>query len=147
AGQELTALVADDSTVNRRILTALLESAGIQVIAAAGGTEAVQFAREHRPDVVFMDLKMSDLDGLEATRRLRADPATAQIPAIAIRASTLGDKRQIAHDAGCVDYLTKPIRAESLFGALQTHVGARFVCGADTDLPAEVPAPLNTPRQ
>jgi CheY-like chemotaxis protein/nitrogen-specific signal transduction histidine kinase len=134
-GEEVTALVADDSTVNRRILAALLESAGIRVIAAAGGLEALQLAHEHRPDVIFMDLKMNDLDGLEATRRLQADPATAGIPIIAVTASAFGDTRQAAQDAGCVDYLPKPVRAESLFAALQTHVGARFVRGSDADRP------------
>jgi two-component system sensor histidine kinase/response regulator len=126
-GQEITALVVDDSTVNRRILAALLESAGVRVITAAGGIEAVRLAQEHRPDVIFMDLKMTDLDGLEAARRIAADPATARIPVIAVTASTLGDRRQAARDAGCADYLPKPVRAESLFAALQTHVGVRFV--------------------
>ena len=74
-----------------------------------------------------MDLKMSDLDGLEATRRLRKDPATTRIPVIAVTASTLGDIRQTARDAGCVDYLSKPVRAQSLFAMLQTHLGVRFV--------------------
>jgi CheY-like chemotaxis protein/anti-sigma regulatory factor (Ser/Thr protein kinase) len=126
-GEEITALVVDDSTVNRRILAALLESAGARVITAAGGMEAIRLVQEHRPDVVFMDLKMSDLDGLEATRRIAADPATAHIPVIAVTASTLGDRRQAARDAGCVDYLAKPVRAELLFAALQTHLNVRFV--------------------
>jgi CheY-like chemotaxis protein len=125
----LTALVADDSTVNRRILASLLESAGVKVIAAAGGLEAVRLAREHHPDVVFMDLRMSDLDGLEATRRLRADRATLDIPVIAVTASAFGDTRQAAREAGCVDYLSKPVRAEDLFALLRTHTGARFVDG------------------
>ena len=73
-GEDLTALVVDDSTVNRRILAGLLESAGVRVITAAGGEEALRLTREHRPDVIFMDLRMTDLDGLEATRRLEADP-------------------------------------------------------------------------
>jgi PAS domain S-box-containing protein len=125
-GEELTALVADDSSVNRRILAALLESAGVRVITAAGGLEAVQLAREHRPDVIFMDLKMSDLDGFEATRRLQADQLTAGIPVIAVTASALGDSRRASRDAGCVEYLQKPVRAELLFAALQTHLGVRF---------------------
>jgi PAS domain S-box-containing protein len=147
-GQEITALVVDDSTVNRRILAALLESAGVAVISAAGGIEAVRLAHQYRPDVIFMDLKMSDLDGLEATRRIAADPATARTPVIAVTASTLGDRRAAALDAGCVDYLPKPVRAESLFAALQTHLGVRFVSSpadpptsAAFDLPA-VPQPL-----
>ena len=78
-----------------------------------------------------MDLKMSDLDGLEATRRLRRDPSTAAIPVIAVTASAFGDIRQTARDAGCIDYLSKPVLAESLFTMLQTHLGVRFVSGVE----------------
>jgi two-component system sensor histidine kinase/response regulator len=130
-GETFTALVVDDSTVNRRILAGLLESAGVSVITAAGGLEAIELARAHRPAVVFMDLKMSDLDGLEATRRLARDPATAAIPVIAVTASALGDARQHARDAGCIDYLSKPVRSQSVFAMLQTHLGVRFVGGSD----------------
>jgi PAS domain S-box-containing protein len=128
--QHVTALVVDDSTVSRRILASLLESAGILVIKAAGGLEAVDLARQHRPDVIFMDLRMADLDGLDATRRIKANPATAAIPIIVVTASAFGDSRQAALDAGCADYLPKPIRAELLFGVLRTHLGVRFVTGA-----------------
>ena len=71
-GKEVWEKIVDDSTANRRILASLLESAGVRVITAAGGLEAIQLTRTHRPEVVFMDLKMADLDGLEATRRLDA---------------------------------------------------------------------------
>ncbi len=128
-GEELTALVVDDSTPNRRNHASLLDSAGVRVITAAGGYEAIQFARAHRPDVIFMDLKMPDLDGLSATRRLREDPATATIPVIAVTASAFGDARQAAREAGCTGYLPKPVRAEQLFAALQEHLGVRFVSG------------------
>jgi PAS domain S-box-containing protein len=112
-GSEVTALVADDSAVNRRILAALLESAGVRVITVAGGHEAVQFARIRRPDIMFMDLLMSDLDGLEATRQLHADPATARIPVVAVTASALEQTRQAAFDAGCIEYLPKPLAPKS----------------------------------
>jgi CheY-like chemotaxis protein len=128
-GEELTALVADDSTVNRRILATLLDSAGIRVVTAAGGLEAIDLARSQRPDVIFMDVKMADLDGLDATRRLKSDAATAGIPVIAVTASAFGETRQEAFDAGCVDYLPKPVRAELIFGALQSHLRVRFVTG------------------
>ncbi len=136
-GQELTALVVDDSTVNRRILAALLESAGVTVITAAGGNEAVQLARDNRPHVVFMDLKMGDVSGFDATRLLKADSATAHIPVIAVTASALGDSRRSSAEAGCVDYLTKPVRAELLFAALQKHLGVTFVPAEEVD-PAAV---------
>lgn len=136
-GDRLTALVVDDSTANRRILASLLESAGARVITAAGGLEAIELARAHRPQVVFMDLRMDDLDGLEATRRLGRDPATAAIPVIAVTASAFGDVRQTARDAGCVDYLSKPVRAPMLFAMLQAHLGVRFVSGSDDPAPRD----------
>jgi PAS domain S-box-containing protein len=132
-GQHVTALVVDDSTVSRRILASLLESAGLQVITATGGIEGIDLARTHRPDVVFIDVKMPDLDGFSATRRMAADPATAGIPVIAVTASAFGDTRQAAHEAGCVAYLPKPVRAEALFAALQNHLGVQFVWGVDDD--------------
>jgi CheY-like chemotaxis protein len=74
-----------------------------------------------------MDLRMSDIDGFEAVRRLRAEGSTASIPVIAVTASAFGDTREAAREAGCIDYLPKPVRAEALFGSLQTHLGVRFI--------------------
>ena len=145
-GQALTALVVDDSTANRHILASLLESAGVAVITAAGGLEAIELARGFQPGVIFMDLKMDDLDGLEATRRLAADTATRNIPVIAVTASALGDSRQSARDAGCVDYLSKPIRAQLLFGMLQTHLGLQFVSDAE-EADINAPGPLGQDRR
>jgi PAS domain S-box-containing protein len=136
-GQAVTALVVDDSAANRHILAGLLESAGVHVITAAGGLDAIELARVHRPGIIFMDLKMNDLDGLEATRRLARDPATAAIPVIAVTASAFGNVRQIARDAGCVDYLSKPVRAQLLFGMLQTHAGVRLVSGNHQPAPRD----------
>ena len=126
-GQQVTALVVDDSSVSRRILASLLDSAGLHVITAAGGIEGIELASVHRPDVIFMDVKMPDLDGFSATRRLVSSPTTAGIPVIAVTASAFGDTRRQAQEAGCIDYLAKPVRAEALFSALQSHLGLRFV--------------------
>jgi len=126
-GQRFTALVVDDSPANRAILASLLESAGVGVITANGGLEALELAGAHHPSIIFMDLKMNDLDGLETTRRLSRDPVTAAIPVVAVTASAFGEIRQTAQDAGCVDYLSKPVRAQLLFATLQAHLGARFV--------------------
>jgi PAS domain S-box-containing protein len=139
-GQFFTALVVDDSTANQHILASLLESAGLSVITASGGLEAIELARTRQPSVVFMDVKMADLDGLEATRRLAGDPATAAIPVVAVTASALGDARQAARNAGCVDYLSKPIRAQLLFAMLQKHLGARFVSTSGQSVPADAAA-------
>jgi len=132
-GQHVTALVVDDSTVSRRILASLLESAGLQVITAAGGLEGIALARDHRPDVIFMDVKMADLDGFSATRRLAADELTKKIPVIAVTASAFGNTKEAALEAGCVEHLPKPVRAESLFAALKTHLGVQFVMEAEDE--------------
>jgi PAS domain S-box-containing protein len=135
-GQQVTALVVDDSTVSRRILASLLESAGLQVITATGGFEGMTLARTHRPDVIFMDVKMPDLDGFSATRELAADAAVKHIPVIAVTASALGDTRKAATEAGCVDYLPKPVRAEALFASLQKHLRVEFEWDAEEHSPA-----------
>jgi CheY-like chemotaxis protein len=126
AGAHLTALVADDNTVNRRVLASLLASAGIRVITASGGRAAVDLAVRNRPDVVLMDRRMSDLDGFDATRLIHATPATAGTPVIAVTAGAFGDVREAARDAGCIDFIPKPIRADVLFAKLQQHLGVRF---------------------
>jgi CheY-like chemotaxis protein len=78
-----------------------------------------------------MDLRMDDLDGLTATRRILAEPETESIPVIMVTASAFGDSRQAALDAGCVDFIVKPIRAEQLFRKIQQHVKVRFVASPD----------------
>ena len=135
-GQTVLAMVVDDNLANRHIMSSLLESAGVRVVTAAGGLDAIERAHTDRPQIIFMDLKMNDLDGFEATRRLASDPATSSIPVVAVTASALGNSRQRARDAGCVDYLSKPVRAELLFGMLQAHAGVRFVSDRESPRPA-----------
>ncbi len=126
-GQTIVAMVVDDNLANRHIMSSLLESAGVRVVTAAGGRDAIARAQADHPQIIFMDLKMNDLDGFEATRTLASDPATSSIPVVAVTASALGNSRQRSRDAGCVDYLSKPVRAELLYGMLQTHIGAQFI--------------------
>ncbi len=139
-GQTVLALVVDDNVANRHIMSSLLESAGVRVVTAAGGLDAIERAHTDHPQIIFMDLKMDGLDGFEATRRLAGDPSTSSIPVVAVTASALGNSRQRARDAGCVDYLSKPVRAELLYGMLQTHAGARFI--SDRESPRSASADL-----
>ena len=138
-GVRLTALVVDDNAVNRHIMASLLESAGVSVITAAGGLEAVEYARRFVPDVILMDRRMRDIDGFEATRRIHADPMTARIPVIAVSASTFSDSHEAARQAGCVDFIPKPVRAEVLYGLLQRHLGVAFVAGPPEQDPRAAP--------
>ncbi len=142
-GVTLTALVADDNVINRRVLASILESAGARVITAAGGLEAVELATRLTPDVVLIDRRMADLDGFEATRRIHAHPATARTPVIAVTASAFGEVREAAREAGCIDFVPKPIRAEVLFSKLRQHLGVSFVSPRRTSItggPAEAAA-------
>jgi DNA-binding response OmpR family regulator len=90
---------------------------------------------------------MSDLDGFETARRLRANPATAHIPVIAVTASAFGDSRQAAREAGCTDYLPKPVRAESVFAALQEHLRVRFVVDQQTQAASDAPVVSDASRR
>jgi CheY-like chemotaxis protein len=144
------ALVVDDNAVSRQVLASLLESAGVEAITASSGREALEQARRSQPDVIFMDRRMPGIDGLDATRRLRADPDTAHIPVVAISASAFSDSPEAAREAGCVDFLAKPVRAELLYAALQRHLAVTFVPVAPAvraplpaaviEIPADAPA-------
>lgn len=100
-------LVAEDNSDSRGALRALLEAYGFDVIEAENGEEAVRKALEARPDLVLMDIMMPEMDGLEATKRLRAMPEVESIPILALTA--MAGSRNPALDAGCDDYLTKPV--------------------------------------
>jgi CheY-like chemotaxis protein len=100
-------LIAEDNPDSRDALRALLEAYGYEVLEAENGGEAIDKARELRPDLILMDIMMPYKDGLEATRTLRADPEFRQVPILALTA--MAGSRELALKAGCDDYLQKPI--------------------------------------
>ena len=125
-GQGLTALVVDDHSVSRRLMAALLDALGAQAILAADGAEGIEMARQYRPEIILMDLRMKGMDGIEATRRLKEDAATSAIPVLAVTASPTDAAREAALVAGCSEFLAKPVRWSDLIGALERLLGARF---------------------
>jgi CheY-like chemotaxis protein len=113
----LRILLADDSPVNCRIAMLMLEKAGHQIDVVNGGAEAIEAVRGKRYDLVLMDVQMPQVDGLEATRRIRALPiAHAGVPVIAITANAMHGDDQRCFDAGMNDYITKPIDRARLLG-------------------------------
>lgn len=117
-------LVADDEPVNLHLIQMIVEVArlAVRLVTAANGEEALVRARELRPDLILMDLKMPGLDGWETTRRLKADPATAGIPVIALTAQAMpGDDAQ-ATAAGCEGYITKPIDVHAFVAMLKDRL-------------------------
>jgi CheY-like chemotaxis protein len=113
----LRILLADDNPVNCRIAVLMLEKAGHQIDVVNGGAEAIEAVRQKRYDLVLMDVQMPDVDGLEATRRIRALPiAHAGVPVIAITANAMHGDDQRCFEAGMNDYITKPIDRARLLG-------------------------------
>ena len=102
-------LLVEDNEVNRYLGQYVLERAGLRVLAVDDGEQAMRLAREHRPDVILMDLRLPVMDGYEATRRLKADPALAAIPVVALSAQAMPRDRERSLEAGCVAHLEKPI--------------------------------------
>jgi two-component system cell cycle response regulator DivK len=112
-------LVVDDNEDNRQILIDLLSGAGYEVIEALTGLDAVTIATREVPDLVLMDIQLPGIDGHEATRRIKAQPALARIPVIAVTSYALaGDDRKAA-DAGCDDYVTKPYSPRALLAKVR----------------------------
>ncbi len=115
-------LVVDDHQASSDLLRMALERWGFQVEQAGGGLEAVARAGEWRPHLVLMDLRMSDLDGLEATRRIRAAQGSQAPVVVAITASAFEADRASAREAGCAEVVVKPFGIESIVGVLQRHL-------------------------
>jgi CheY-like chemotaxis protein len=114
-------LYVEDSPQNRDIVRRYLANA-YEVIEAEDGEQGIERALRDTPDLILMDLSLPRLDGWEATRRLRADPATRHIPGIALTARAGRDDHTRAVDAGCVDYITKPLERDTLLGTVKKHL-------------------------
>jgi two-component system, cell cycle response regulator DivK len=112
-------LLVEDNEMNRDMLSRRLLKRGYEVVVAVDGREGVDKARTESPALVLMDMSLPVLDGWEATRALRADPATRSIPVIALTAHAMAGDREKALAAGCDDFDTKPIELERLLGKIE----------------------------
>jgi two-component system cell cycle response regulator DivK len=102
-------LLIEDNEMNRDMLSRRLAKRGFDVVVALDGSSGAAAAATERPDLILMDLSLPDMDGCEVTRLVRAEPATAAIPIIALTAHAMETDRLRALDAGCQDYDTKPV--------------------------------------
>jgi two-component system cell cycle response regulator DivK len=116
-------LLVEDNEDNRIIYATALRYAGYEVFEAITGTEGVQQARAHHPDLVLMDISVPELDGWEATALLKADPATKDIPIIAVTAHALPGDEERSIEAGCDGYLAKPIPPAALIAEVDRRFG------------------------
>jgi two-component system, sensor histidine kinase and response regulator len=134
-------LVAEDNLVNTRVVNAMLEKKGFTVVSVTNGIEAVEAVRSSHFDVVLMDMQMPEMDGLEATRCIRAAEAGTgrHLPIIALTARAMKGDREECEAAGTDGYLSKPVRAADLFQLLHRIIGEP-AHAADVDAAAEAPA-------
>ncbi|MEM6783149.1 MAG: response regulator [Bacteroidota bacterium] len=113
-----TLLLVEDNELNRDMLSRRLARKGYAVIIAVDGGQGLDRARAERPDLILMDMSLPVVDGWEATRRLKADPATAPIPVIALTAHAMSGDEARCRAAGCDDFDTKPVDLKRLLGKI-----------------------------
>jgi CheY-like chemotaxis protein len=112
-------LLVEDNEDNRDMLSRRLEMNGYDVSLAVDGEEGVEMASSEAPDLILMDMSLPVMDGWEATRRIKANPATMSIPVIAFTANAMSGDREKALAAGCDDYDTKPVEMMRLLGKIE----------------------------
>lgn len=115
-------LVVEDNLDNMTLISDVLSSLNYDVIQAADGEQGVKMAAEQRPDLILMDLSLPRMDGWTATRHIKADPELNQIPIIALTAHAMVGDRERALEAGCDDYVSKPINLRELANKLSQYL-------------------------
>lgn len=112
-------LIVEDNPINRDVLGRRLERRGYNIRFAEDGPAGIAAASELAPDVILMDIGLGEMDGWETTRRIKANPATAAIPVIALTASAFESDREKSFAAGCCDFDTKPVDLPRLLGKIE----------------------------
>jgi CheY-like chemotaxis protein len=107
-------LIVEDNPMNRDMLSRRLTRSGYRVVLAEDGRQGIESAHTEGPDVILMDMSLPEIDGWEATRRLKSDQLTRRIPVIALTAHAMSSDRQRCMEAGCDDYDTKPVDYQRL---------------------------------
>jgi CheY-like chemotaxis protein len=118
-----TVLLVEDNEDNRIIYSTVLRHVGYDVLEASDGLQAISLARSARPNLILMDIAIPRLDGWEATRILRHDPDTSEIPIIALTAHALPNDRQRAAQVGFTAYLAKPVEPRTVVAEVRRWIG------------------------
>lgn len=125
SGQQPAAriLLVEDNEMNSDMLSRRLSKRGYHVDIAPDGKQGIQSAQQLQPDLILMDMSLPEIDGWEATRRLKCDPQTSRIPVIGLTAHAMAEDRERALSAGCDDYDTKPVDMNRLLQKIELMLG------------------------
>jgi len=118
-------LIVDDDYVTLKLLRDTLQAQGYRTIEAMNGNEAIEQTARNKPDLITMDLQLPVMDGLDATRALKANPATSDIPIITLTAVAMVGQDRIAIEAGCDEYLSKPFNIDTLLEKIRKLLNKR----------------------
>ncbi|GAB4526908.1 MAG: response regulator [Anaerolineales bacterium] len=114
-------LIIEDNPMNRDMLARRLRRRDFLILEAEDGLQGLEMTRQHRPDLVLLDISIPEMDGYEVARRLKTDPETAAIPIVALTAHAMQEDRDKALTAGCDEYATKPVNFSALMEII-THL-------------------------
>ena len=128
-GHHVNALIADDTKINRDVLSKILTDLGVEVREAENGQQAVEMVREHQPDIVFMDIRMPVMDGLQATRLILEEFGRDSLKIVAISASALRHQEEQYLELGFDDFISKPFRFERICECLASLLGVEYEYG------------------
>jgi two-component system, cell cycle response regulator DivK len=115
-----TILIVEDNTLNMKLWNDILEAQGYALLKTASGVEAVEIARQDRPDLILLDLRLPDISGFDVARSLKADEVTRSIPVIALTAFASTEHQRQALASGCDGYISKPVNVINFLQTVKT---------------------------
>ncbi|MEW5762232.1 MAG: response regulator [Bacillota bacterium] len=118
-------LIVEDNPLNAKLVRDILQAHGYKTKEAATAADGLEMVRQERPDLILMDIDLPGMDGLEATRALKADPATRDIPVLAVTAYAMRGDAEKALAAGCDDYISKPIQLKEFLSRVKLLLGGK----------------------
>ena len=117
-----TILIIEDDVLNMKLLRSILQLNNFAVLEAENGETGIQLAREHKPDMILMDIQLPGMDGVEATKRILNDCELKNTPIIAVSSLAMESDKNYAYTAGIKEYLTKPINKENLVNTINKYL-------------------------
>ena len=115
-------LIVEDNELNMKLFHDLLEAHGVDTVETRDGKEVMELAREHKPDLILMDIQLPEISGLDVTKALKADEELRVIPVIAVTAFAMKGDEQKIREGGCEDYISKPISVTHFLEVIQKYI-------------------------